>query len=79
MDRRTNPGRPVAPLARFHHRVRTHGDLQVRQPEAGTVVWRSPHGRIYLVNNSGTHPLGAGPFAHAIWHTADPENWATVQ
>jgi hypothetical protein len=46
----------LGPHTRRHHREKTHGRWQVRQPEAGTWLWRSPHGRIYLVNASGTHP-----------------------
>ena len=67
----------LAPLSRFHHRIRTHGGWPLRQPEPGTLLWRTPHGRIYLVNHSGTHPLGNGDFAHAIWHAADPETAAS--
>jgi Domain of unknown function (DUF222) len=57
----------LGPHTRRHHRQKTHGRWQVRQPEAGTWLWRSPHGRIYLVNASGTHPLGDTPYAHTIW------------
>ena len=62
----------LAPLSRFHHRIRTHGGWPLRQPEPGTLLWRTPHGRIYLVNQSGTHPLGNGTFAYAIWESAAP-------
>jgi hypothetical protein len=48
----------LGPQTRYHHRIKTHSGWQVRQPEPGTWLWRSPHGRIYLVNASGTHPLG---------------------
>jgi len=23
----------------------------------GVLVWRSPHGRLYIVNHTGTHPI----------------------
>jgi hypothetical protein len=58
---------------RYHHRIKTFGGWQVCQPEPGTWLWRSPHHRIYLVNPSGTHPLGNTEFAQTIWRaTADP-------
>jgi hypothetical protein len=57
----------LGPLNRFQHRVRTFGGWAVRQPEPGQWLWRSPHGRIYLVNTTGTHPLGHGHLAATIW------------
>jgi hypothetical protein len=61
-DRGGPPGQTsignLGPHVRRHHRLKTHGGWQVRQPEPGTWLWRSPHKRIYLVNASGTHPLG---------------------
>ncbi len=48
----------LGPHTRRHHRYKTHGGWQVRQPEPGTWLWRSPHHRTYLVNATGTHPLG---------------------
>ncbi|MBA2560908.1 MAG: hypothetical protein H0V07_13675 [Propionibacteriales bacterium] len=44
----------LGPFTRFHHRIKTHSRWQVKQPFAGVFVWRSPHGRIYLVDNTGT-------------------------
>lgn len=61
----------LGPHVRYHHRVKTHGGWNVRQPEPGTWVWRTPHGRIFLVNSSGTHPLGKGAFAQQIWRAAN--------
>ena len=60
----------LGPHTRLHHRLKTHGHWQVRQPEPGTWLWRSPHHRIYLTNNTGTHNIGNTEFAHAIWHAA---------
>ena len=60
----------LGPHVRRHHRCKTHGGWQVRQPEPGTWLWRSPHRRIYLVNASGTHPLGDAEFAEVIWRAA---------
>jgi hypothetical protein len=48
----------LGPHIRRNHRHKTHAGRQVRQPEPGTWLWRSPHRRIYLVNATGTHPLG---------------------
>jgi Domain of unknown function (DUF222) len=73
-DRGGPPGQSrignLGPHTRRHHRLKTHGGWQVRQPEPGTWLWRSPHRRIYLVNATGTHPLSDTPFAEAIWHAA---------
>ena len=44
---------------RHHHRVKTHGDWQVRQPFPGIYLWRSPTGDIYAVDAGGTHAVRA--------------------
>jgi len=62
----------LGPHTRRNHRLKTHAGWQVRQPEPGTWLWRSPHGRIYLVNATGTHPLGNTTYAHTIWRAASP-------
>ncbi len=46
----------LGPMVRFHHRIRTHGRWQVVQPFNGVFIWRSPHGRIFLVDHTGTNP-----------------------
>ena len=61
----------LGPHTRHHHRHKTHGGWQVRQPEPGTWIWRSPHNHIYLVNATGTHPLSHTQFAQAIWRAAN--------
>ncbi|HJV13288.1 MAG TPA: DUF222 domain-containing protein [Propionibacteriaceae bacterium] len=61
----------LGPHTRYHHRLKTHGNWQVRQPEPGTWLWRSPHHRTYLINPTGTHPLGDTQFAETIWRTAE--------
>jgi hypothetical protein len=43
-----------SPLGRFHHRVKTHGDWQLRQPFDGIYIWRDPYGTHYLVDHTGT-------------------------
>ncbi len=45
----------LGPITRFHHRVKTHGHWHVAQPFTGVFVWRTPHGRHYLVDHTGTH------------------------
>jgi hypothetical protein len=46
-----------APLTTWHHRIKTHGGWQVRQPFPGSYVWRDPYGQGYLVDHTGTRPL----------------------
>ena len=60
----------LGPHTRHHHRLKMHGGWLVRQPEPGIWLWRSPHRRIFLVNASGTHPLGDSEFARGIWCAA---------
>jgi hypothetical protein len=60
----------LGPHVRRNHLYKTHGRWQVRQPEPGTWLWRSPHRKIYLVNTTGTHPIGDSPYAHTIWQAA---------
>ena len=45
-------------LTRRHHRLKTHGGWQLAQPFPGIWIWRSPHGRHYLVDHTGTTQLG---------------------
>lgn len=59
-------------LGRRAHRIRTHGRWQLRQPEPGSYLWRSPHGWFHLVNATGTHTLGSGSFAQQVWAVAAP-------
>jgi hypothetical protein len=63
----------LGPQTRYHHRLKTHGRWQIRQPEPGIWLWRSPHHRIYLINSTGTHPLGDTDFAETIWRAADTQ------
>jgi hypothetical protein len=73
-DRGGPPGQTrignLGPYLRRHDNHKTHGGWQVRQPEPGTWLWRTPHRRIYLVNANGTHPLGDTEFAQALWRAA---------
>jgi hypothetical protein len=60
----------LGPLSRLEHRIKTHSRWQVRQPEPGVWIWRSPHRAYYLVTNTGTQHLGDGPFARRVWKAA---------
>ena len=55
------PGQTAAdklgPLCRRHHRLKTHGGWTYTMPEPGIYLWRSPHGRRYLVDHTGTAAL----------------------
>jgi hypothetical protein len=46
----------MGPMVRFHHRIKTHSRWRVVQPFSGVFVWRSPHGRYFLVDHTGTQP-----------------------
>lgn len=65
----TRPGN-LGPFARSEHRTKTHGGCQVRQPDPGTYLFRTPHGWISLVTNQGTLVLGESQFASQIWEAA---------
>ncbi len=47
----------LSPLCRRHHRLKTHAGWSYTMPEPGLHLWRSPTGRGYLVDQSGTSPL----------------------
>lgn len=47
----------LAPMTRFHHRIKTHSRWHVTQASNGVLIWTSPHHRHYLVDNTGTHTL----------------------
>ena len=44
-------------LTLTHHRVKTHGDWQARQPFPGIYLWRDAYGGTYLVDHTGTRTL----------------------
>jgi hypothetical protein len=62
----------LGPLSRLEHRIKTFARWQVRQPEPGVWIWRSPHHACYLVTNAGTQYLGNGSFARLIWKAGAP-------
>ncbi len=45
------------PLRRTHHRWKTFGGYRCRQAGPGRYLWQTPHGRYYLRDHTGTHPL----------------------
>jgi hypothetical protein len=55
------------PMTTLHHRIKTHGGWQVKQPFPGIYLWRDPHGGYTLVDHTGTRrlpgskPLVTGP------------------
>jgi hypothetical protein len=60
------------PMTTWHHRLKTHGGWQVRQPFPGIFLWRDPFGQAYLVDHTGTRRLRrtdpSGPSAgEALW------------
>lgn len=59
----------LAPHSRREHRILTHhAGWQRRQPCPGLLVLRTPHGRVLVTSTShGTHDLGTGSLANAIW------------
>ena len=59
------------PMTTYHHRVKTHADRQHCQPRPGTYFWRSPTGRVHLVDHNGTHDLGHDQLAQALFTAAD--------
>ena len=52
----SGPGN-YGPMTRTHHRIKTHGGWDVKQPFTGIYLWRDPHGAYYLVDHTGTRAL----------------------
>ena len=46
------------PMTTTHHRIKTYGGWQVKQPFPGIYLWRDPHGALYLVDHTGTRRIG---------------------
>jgi hypothetical protein len=47
----------LAPMTRFHHRIKTFGRWRVEQPTSGVLIWTTPHDRRYQVDHTGTHRI----------------------
>jgi len=45
------------PLRRYSHRLKTHGDWNVRRINHHTLEWTSPHGYQFHLDHNGTHPI----------------------
>jgi hypothetical protein len=60
----------LGPLHSFHHRLKTHGGWQVREPFPGIHLWRDPHGHTYLRDATGTRALPSTPGEAACRTTA---------
>ncbi|MEP7091064.1 MAG: hypothetical protein ABI776_13265 [Nocardioidaceae bacterium] len=59
----------LGPMVRFGHRVKTHGrGWQMRQPQPGVYLFRTPHGYWFRVDHDGSHPLGRDPDLSAYEH-----------
>jgi hypothetical protein len=55
------------PMTGFHHRVKTHGKWQVKQPFPGIYLWCDPHGALYLVDHTGTRRIWRGPSIDLVY------------
>lgn len=60
----------LAPMVRFHHRIKTHGRWRLRQPEPNVYLWRTPHGRYFRVDGRGTQRLSRRA-GEAAWRAAE--------
>lgn len=47
----------LAPLCRFHHRIKTHSSWEYEQLRPGVYLWRSPRGRRFGTTRHGTDEL----------------------
>jgi hypothetical protein len=65
------------PMTTHHHRIKTHGRWQVRQPFPGIYLWRDPHGAHYVVDHTGTRRLPSPPAEPASRAPAVVELWRT--
>lgn len=41
-------------MVTIHHRIKTHGAWDAKQPYPGVFVWRDPYGAYYVVDHTGT-------------------------
>jgi hypothetical protein len=46
----------LVPLSRLHHRAKTFGGWRNRSLRTGAIEWTSPHGFVFIVDHTGTHP-----------------------
>jgi hypothetical protein len=68
------------PMTTLHHRIKTHGGFDVKQPFPGIYLWRDPHGGFILVDHTGTRRLpGSRPVGMEIYRDRprlDPDDGA---
>jgi hypothetical protein len=71
------------PMTTTHHRIKTHGHFECRQPFPGIYLWRDPYGAFYLVDHTGTRRLRSTPrpsvlelYRAPIHIDIDPDGWA---
>jgi hypothetical protein len=50
----------LAPLCRFHHRLKTHGRWIFTRLDETTILWRSPHGLRFVRDHTGTRDVTDG-------------------
>ncbi|MFZ2016176.1 MAG: hypothetical protein WAV00_20340 [Nocardioides sp.] len=50
----------LAPLCRFHHRLKTHGGWIYTRLDETSLLWRSPHGLRFLRDHTGTRDVSVG-------------------
>jgi hypothetical protein len=60
----------LAPLGRFSHRLKTHGDWTVTRLADGASEWVSQHGFKFRVDHTGTHPHRTDPTD--LWRWPSP-------
>ncbi|MFL6107365.1 MAG: HNH endonuclease signature motif containing protein [Marmoricola sp.] len=51
----------LAPLCRFHHRLKTHGGWSYVMIRPGAYLWRSPYGYEYVRDETGTRDITPRP------------------
>jgi hypothetical protein len=68
------------PLRRRHHRWKTHAGYEVRQIGHATYLWRTLHGRYYLVDSLGTLEVDpdAGQAVMAGPEESEPGVWSLL-
>ena len=66
------------PMTATHHRMKTHGGWDVKQPFPGIYLWRDKYGATYLVDHTGTRRV-AKPSGAAARPTANPASRLEIQ
>jgi len=69
----------LAPLGRYHHRLKTHTGWSYQQTSPGVFYWRSPHGHWARVDASGSHYLGTHTPPEVRAHDSPPNQPASLR